>query len=79
LGAIDRELARALRKEQRTWSPSERAALEDVRRAHSEAWEHCTREATRIDEVLLQMRLHRDGWMAYAMSDAHADLEKARR
>lgn len=80
LAAIDRELARVLRGTSRPLSPHERAALEDLRRAHSEARERCAHETARIDEVLLQMRLHRDGWMAYAMSDSHdPDLDEAPR
>lgn len=80
LGVIDRELAHFLRWMRRTGSDQERAALDELRRAHAEARERCDREAARIDEALMHMRTHRDGWMAYAMSDANdPDLDGARR
>ena len=81
LGALDREVAHVLRSmPARTWSSDERAAFEELRLAHGEARERCERETARIDETLVQMRLHRDGWMAYAMSDSHEmDVDEARR
>jgi len=78
LGAIDRELAHVLRWTPPTWSSPERAALEAVRRAHGEARELCAHETARVDKVLSQMRRHRDGWMAYALSDSN-DPEAQRR
>lgn len=70
LGALDRELAGLLRTTaSRQWTPKERSALEALHRAHTLAREHCERETTRMDGVLSQMREHKDGWMAYAMSN----------
>jgi hypothetical protein len=70
VGAIDREIAHLLRWMQHTESAAERLALEELRRAHSEVRSCCEREANRLNDVLQKMRTHRDGWMAYAMSDA---------
>lgn len=78
LSTIDRELAHVLRWTPPTGSRSERAALETVWRAHVEARERCAHETTRVDKVLAQMRQHRDGWMAYAMTDSN-DPEAQRR
>lgn len=80
VGAIDREIAHLLRWMQRTESTEERAALEELRKAHADARARCDREAARIDEALVHMRTHRDGWMAYAMSGSHdSNLDEERR
>lgn len=78
LAVIDRELAHLLRWLPRSDAPQERAALEDLQRAHMQARERCEREAARIDDVLLRMRTHRAGWMAYAMSETN-EQDEARR
>lgn len=78
LRVIDRELAHLLRWMRLSGSDQERAAFEELRRAHAEAREQCDREAARLDEVLAHMRTHRDGWMAYALSGSHeSDLDQA--
>lgn len=74
VGAIDREIAHLLRWMRNTGSAAERVALEELRRAHFEVHSCCEREANRLNEVLQRMRTHRDGWMAYAMSDAQDPL-----
>lgn len=79
LGAIDHEVAQVLRRMRGTGSARERAALEELRRAHAEARDCCEREAARVGEVLQQMREHREGWMAYAMSaPEESDLKESR-
>lgn len=80
LAALDREVAQALRSTPRLLPSQERAALADLQRAHREARERCAQEAARLDTALSQMRQHRDGWMAYAMSNSHdLDTEEIRR
>jgi hypothetical protein len=69
LGVLDHEIAHLLRwMPGGPWKEQERTALAELRSAHAEARERCGCEAARVEEVLLHMRLHRDGWMAYAMN-----------
>lgn len=77
LAQFDRELAAQLQllSKRQQWTQEERMALDRLRRAHDAARERCEREFARVDTQLSQMRAHKEGWMAYAMSN---ELEKER-
>jgi hypothetical protein len=76
LAQFDRELAAQLQLlSKRQLSREERTALDRLRSAHDAARERCEREFARVDTQLSQMRAHKEGWMAYAMSN---ELEEER-
>lgn len=50
-------------------SSAERQAVEALAAVHGLAREACADEAARIGRRLAEMCTHRDGWMAYALTD----------
>jgi len=74
LTQVDRDLANLLpRWSAQQWTHVELAALEQLRRAHEAAREACSRESARVEGLLAHLRTHKDGWMAYAMSNEEQD------
>lgn len=71
LAALDREVAALLPLllKQPNWGTEERLGLDELRRAHALALEHCRREFARADQEMQLLRSRREGWMAYAMSN----------
>jgi hypothetical protein len=69
LAVIDRELAGRWEKfvAHGPWTASERQALAVLHQAHSEAAALCGREVQRLQERLAELRLNKEGWMAYAV------------
>ncbi|MBS0353885.1 MAG: hypothetical protein JSR83_08270 [Proteobacteria bacterium] len=71
VGRIDGEIA-ALLESFRTGFPlssAERQAVDALAAVHGLAREVCADEAARIGRRLAEMCTHRDGWMAYALTD----------
>lgn len=52
------------------------AELEKLRDAHQHAQEHCARELEKVGKRLLELREHKEGWIAYALNE-HAEVGKA--
>jgi hypothetical protein len=71
LAALDREVAAlvALLSKQPQLRVEECVRLDELKSAHATALAHCEREFLRVDQGLTQLRLRRQGWMAYAMSN----------
>ena len=64
---LDAEVAALLRGFSREQCrPTELAAWMQLRTAHENALQDCQREVERLDQALVQMRRHREGWQAYA-------------
>jgi len=51
--------------------PAERHALRELREVHQQAHDLCNSAAKDLQCVLAELRVHKDGWLAYA---AHGDL-----
>jgi hypothetical protein len=45
------------------------ADLEKLRNAHQHAQEHCARELEKVGKRLEELREHKEGWIAYALSE----------
>jgi hypothetical protein len=71
LAALDREVAAlvALLSKQPQLRAEEYQRLDELKSAHAAALAHCDREFSRIDRGLTQLRVQRQGWMAYAMGN----------
>jgi hypothetical protein len=70
LVVVDRELAALLPVlAARQCTAAERASLAQLQEAHEEARKRCASEITELGLRLLQMRVHKDGWIAYAMNN----------
>jgi hypothetical protein len=71
LAAIDRELAKALPElaRQGLRSPAEKTAMAHLRKVHRASIERCGQAAADVNERLVGLRTHKEGWLAYAMGD----------
>lgn len=70
LAMLDRKVAALLASlpPQGGWSVRERRAFEGLRSAHGAARELCEIELARVRQQLDDMRRHRQGWLAYALT-----------
>lgn len=73
LGRLDGELAALLLQlgAPCNWSNAQQQAVGVLRQAHQDAWRSCQRESESLAQRLAGMHASRDGWLAYAMNDAH--------
>ena len=71
LAAIDRELAKALPElaRQGLRSPADKAAMTHLRKVHRASLELCGQAAADMNERLVGLRTHKEGWLAYAMDE----------
>lgn len=49
------------------WLAAEQEALAELARAHRESTEYCSRELVMLEDKLNEMRVNREGWLAYAL------------
>jgi hypothetical protein len=71
LATLDRELAKALPEiaKQGLRTPADKAAMANLRKVHRASMERCGQAAADMNERLVGLRTHKEGWFAYAMDD----------
>ena len=55
------------------WSAPERAALAALRQLHEEAVQRCDQATNELGQRLTEMQLNKEGWIAYALDNEHAE------
>ena len=77
LAAINTLMASALpaMAAQGQWNAAERAALVALRQQHEQALAHCKRMTEELSKRLNEMQQNKEGWLAYALNNEHAEIQ----
>lgn len=77
LARIDQELAQFLSGQGRIagWSRAEQSAVQALQDVHRAALRSCSDEMAVLKDKLAGMHAHKDGWQAYALSEAWQECQ----